>query len=61
MLKYVYNKCQSLIKYSSSVAIACNFSFSQVGNGQWVALYSHRKFMYNLWSRKDTIVWVNIS
>ena len=58
MLKYVYNKCQKFNKNSSYVV--CNFSFNQVGNGQWVALYSQGKFM-NLWSRKDTIVRVNIS
>ena len=40
MLKYVYyiNKYQSLIKDSSTAV--CNFSFNQVGNGHWVALYS---------------------
>ena len=40
------NKCQSLIKYSSTVV--CHFSFNQVGNGQWVSLYSQGTFMYNL-------------
>ena len=53
MLKYVFSKYQSLMKHSSTVV--CNFSFNQVGNGQWVALYSQGMFMYNLLSRKNTI------
>ena len=55
MLKYVYNKCQKFNKKSSYVV--CNFSFNQVGNGQWVALYGQGidELNMNLWSRKDTI------
>ena len=62
MNNYVYVKICIMSKFNKvSSSVVCNFSFNQVGNGQWVALYSHGKFMYNLWSRKDTIVWVNIS